>query len=614
MNFKQALIPVCLCAVLTLSGCMTGITPLKRPSSGTTADVSNTAQSTDGPAGVVTRVPSQNTLPGELTGVRVYWSGEGNDLIFETVNEYSFRYKIFDSAPELSAGQDISDWTEIDNGAVFDGENCRNIAVAAADGDKLKAYTVFKYVPGVTYYSDEQEISEQYKYLAQSVSNWTKEDYSLGNCSVISSYKQQTGEVMEAGVTMRMSAGQPVYSPVSGEIIYCGTDKDMNMVAVYSYELNMTMIMLHMQDISPARGALEEGLQFEAGYLLGYAGRAGADQDSLYIELISGASYSSIYRTGDARLLYRQTLDPLLLSADGPVLSEDKPGYIPVGNKNSNMNNQGMAALEDDWIYYINNSKDQAIYKMRLDGTDSQEVCSDRAVCLTVSEGWIYYCKEDSDNNVYKVRVDGSDRKRLNKYHSNFITVVDDWVYFRNAKYYWRMYRMKTDGTQLERVTSVSAWGYVWHDSCLYYLLLRSGGVIYKADLSGEDITMTQLNSSTSDYITIAGDWLYYINKGKQNYIYKMRLDGSENQKAVDVRARHLNYADGWLYFNDMDNDQKLYRINTEDKDKKKELVVDMNLCIDINIAGDWLFFRTEGSVVRQYMLNLKTSEYREVQ
>lgn len=198
-------------------------------------------------------------------------------------------------------------------------------------------------------------------------------------------------------------------------------------MAVYSYELDMTMILLHMQDITPAREALEARYSFEEGYLLGYVGSVGAQEDCLYIELFEGASFSSIYKTEDVSLLHRQTLDPLILSLNGPVLSEDKPGYIPVSNKDGNMNNQGMVAMEDDWIYFINDAENYSIYKMRLDGTEMQEVCSDKTACLTVSEGWIYYCKEDSDNNVYKVRTDGSERTKLNSYHSNCLTVVGDW-------------------------------------------------------------------------------------------------------------------------------------------------------------------------------------------
>lgn len=95
---------------------------------------------------------SQNNRPENLSGVRVYYSGEGSMLTFETVNQYEFRYKIFDSKPELKPGDDLSDWTVITSGEQFDGGACRNIAVAAADGGRLTAYKIYEYVPGIVYY------------------------------------------------------------------------------------------------------------------------------------------------------------------------------------------------------------------------------------------------------------------------------------------------------------------------------------------------------------------------------------------------------------------------------------------------------------------------------
>lgn len=127
---------------------------------------------------------------------------------------------------------------------------------------------------------------------------------------------------------------------------------------------------------------------------------------------------------------------------------------------------------------------------------------------------------------------------------------------------------MKTDGTEVQRLTSNAAWGYFWHDNSIYHIESRSGEVIYRADFNDEGAEVTKLNSSPSDYICIVDDWIYYVNRGQQNYIYKMRLDGSENQRAFDVKARRLNYSDGWLYFTDADDNQRIYRARTDGSEK----------------------------------------------
>ena len=103
MNFKRSLVLLSLCGVLALTGCMTSILPLEKPYSGNSSRPGTTASATGGAA---SRMPSQNNSPDTLSGVRVYYSGEGSLLTFETANQYEFRYKIFDSKPQLSAGQD----------------------------------------------------------------------------------------------------------------------------------------------------------------------------------------------------------------------------------------------------------------------------------------------------------------------------------------------------------------------------------------------------------------------------------------------------------------------------------------------------------------------------
>ena len=71
--------------------------------------------------------------------------------------------------------------------------------------------------------------------------------------------------------------------------------------------------------------------------------------------------------------------------------------------------------VEDGWIYYIHGSASSSapvLYKMRIDGTDQQEIAqveADRAYTLYKNGDWLYY-RTNSDSHFlwYKVNVDGS--------------------------------------------------------------------------------------------------------------------------------------------------------------------------------------------------------------
>ena len=47
---------------------------------------------------------------------------------------------------------------------------------------------------------------------------------------------------------------------------------------------------------------------------------------------------------------------------------------LPEGNTISNSVNLGLLAQQGDWIYYINESHNDALYKLRTDGTEKQRI------------------------------------------------------------------------------------------------------------------------------------------------------------------------------------------------------------------------------------------------
>lgn len=89
------------------------------------------------------------------------------------------------------------------------------------------------------------------------------------------------------------------------------------------------------------------------------------------------------------------------------------------------------------------------IVKMKLDGTESQDITKERIYRFTLSNGWLYYIPSGL-TGVYKCKTDGSEVIKLSDLKANTISVVGDWVY------YWTVtsesYRMKIDGTGNEKL------------------------------------------------------------------------------------------------------------------------------------------------------------------
>lgn len=62
----------------------------------------------------------------------------------------------------------------------------------------------------------------------------------------------------------------------------------------------------------------------------------------------------------------------------------------------------------------------------------------------------------------------------------------------------------------------------------------------------------------------IDGDWIYYANINDYIKIYKMRLDGSDNEKFADIRAYEMIIHEGWMYFVNYSHSAYLFKMKLD--------------------------------------------------
>lgn len=112
--------------------------------------------------------------------------------------------------------------------------------------------------------------------------------------------------------------------------------------------------------------------------------------------------------------------------------------------------------VDGDWIYYEEyDSKD--LYKMKIDGSDSQLVVQeDGILSINVDDDWIYYSGSDDAGvpSLCKIKTDGTDKQVLYADNANDICIIKGWIYYDinggedvNGKHVERLYRIKTDGS-----------------------------------------------------------------------------------------------------------------------------------------------------------------------
>jgi hypothetical protein len=123
-----------------------------------------------------------------------------------------------------------------------------------------------------------------------------------------------------------------------------------------------------------------------------------------------------------------------------------------------------------DFIYYT--GKSGGLYKMRTDGSDKEQIISDKklvSVNVDMDSGFIYYVNlndgdlgDESNNGFYgklcRTRLDGSDKQQITDTVTGNICVTGNWIYFVTAADYEGVepLRVRTDGTGLQYTGDIS--------------------------------------------------------------------------------------------------------------------------------------------------------------
>ena len=131
----------------------------------------------------------------------------------------------------------------------------------------------------------------------------------------------------------------------------------------------------------------------------------------------------------------------------------------------------------------------------------------------------------------------------------------------------------------------------------IYYQNFEDKFSIYKSVNGGEG---QKLNSGTSYFINVVGDYVYYVHEDSDFHIYKMKTDGSENTEIVDKSAYYMTVYNDYIYFVNYDDNQALYKVKTDGSELKK--LVD-TICYYPIVADDgyiyYIDYKNGGKVTR---------------
>jgi hypothetical protein len=140
----------------------------------------------------------------------------------------------------------------------------------------------------------------------------------------------------------------------------------------------------------------------------------------------------------------------------------------------------------------------------------------------------------------------------------------------------------------LGRVAQQGDWiYYVYQDSLLSSDIRDlSKGHIYKIRLDGSN--QQKINEDLSYYLNVLGDWVYYCNLDDDAKIYKVRTDGTERTKITDEKSSYLNVLGDWIYYCNWDDGGKIYKIRTDGTERTR---INNGKSFSLNVIGDWIYY-----------------------
>lgn len=186
--------------------------------------------------------------------------------------------------------------------------------------------------------------------------------------------------------------------------------------------------------------------------------------------------------------------------------------------------------------------------------------------------------------------IEGNGNTWGNIANDGFVVSDDKWQYISMRD---GIYRLRNDGSGITKLS----------DSPGYYLNI-AGEWLYYSDRGAKSwtehlnvITIKTDGSSrailTTDAaicLNLMGEWLYYINGSDGYKPYRINIHGGKSQKLSDIAVSSLYVDNGWLYYQ-KSSDKNIYRMRTSGTDVMRltnTVGVDNRI---IDLQGDWIYY-----------------------
>ena len=191
-------------------------------------------------------------------------------------------------------------------------------------------------------------------------------------------------------------------------------------------------------------------------------------------------------------------------------------------------------------------------------------------LCLAFLFGNKLFTSETKMNEGY---VNGNTAGNL--YNGGSFCEYNGVIYFSNPNDNGKLYCMDSNGTNLKKISDDNATYINVDDNYIYYIRNNSDpslnfgfvafhrNALVRIDHNGKNLLL--LDTEPCLYASLIGNYIYYVHydTSDASTLYKVRIDGEEQQKVMNEAVFTCNADGQFFYYNGMNADGSIHRYDT---------------------------------------------------
>lgn len=208
-----------------------------------------------------------------------------------------------------------------------------------------------------------------------------------------------------------------------------------------------------------------------------------------------------------------------------------------------------------------------ALYRVKHNGKKETAIDHDPCMYSCLVGNYIYYIHYDEDNasTLYKIKINGKEREMVMKEPVIAVYANERYIYYTGVEKDHHLYKLDTESKSKMIVSTREFYNPIIIDNYVYYMDPENDYHITSLNLSTDE--KFDITHSRADCFNMYGNFIFYQkNKEGEEGLYRIRLDGTNEELIASGVYCNINVTTFNVYFSLYDVDDSFYMIPTSGK------------------------------------------------